>query len=391
MPYSFDNHFLPQISTPPQVPWEFLFIEVMFILGFVLVALSLLLVCTRILIRQPQNSSFFHHQNTAKTNSYILHFVFIGICIFFAFTFFYISLLVSYALFHKKVLPLFAFLNFDIFLSSFESLFAFCLTGMLLGVLTYRYFKFRRESNNYDSFKKDFGIVKYDDPQINTIVEEMAIASNTQKPLVFFLKDESINAFVTILKKDDQEQYALVLTRGLLLNLDRDEVQAVIAHEFSHIANQDIQSALKLAGYIFCLDFCTILGLSSLQSILKTKRSSSKKDDGVRLAFLFGIIMIFLGSIGSLGARFLQALFSRQREFLADSSAVQYTRNPEALLNALKKIDKLEKNKPLQSKNKKALSVYSHMCFLSVFRGFFSTHPPLQQRIDRLKEILKIK
>lgn len=384
----------PTYSKSPEVPWEYLFIEVIAILIAVFIALGVFFVCVRFFIKKPKHSSFYHHQNIAKSNSRLLHFSFWIICIVFVLTFLYISTLIFYTFFKADVLSPFAFLDFYTFLHlhSFEFTFASCLTLLLLLVLAERYIDFTRKKNDYEFFKKQFRIIEYNNPQINTIIEEMSIASNTQKPLVFFLKDNSINAFVTILKKDDQEQYALVLTRGLILNLNRDEIQAVVAHEFSHIVNQDIQSGLQLAGYAFCLDFFTKLGLSFFRILPKSRGSSSKKNNGANFVLIFGITVVFIGCVGSLGARLLQSLFSRQREFLADSSATQYTRNPEALLNALIKIDKFEKsNTQPQFHNKNALSTYSHMCFSSIFKGIFSTHPPIEQRIDRLKEILKLR
>lgn len=395
-----DNDWLNIYSTsttyskPFKSTWTYLFVEVIAILITVFIALGISFVCVRFFIKKPKHSNFFHHQNIAKSNSRLLHFSFWIICIVFVLAFLNISTLIFYTFFKADVLSPFAFLDFHTFLylHSFELTLASCLTFLLLIVLVVKYIDFTRKKNDYEFFKKQFRIIEYNNPQINTIIEEMSIASNTQKPLVFFLKDNSINAFVTILKKDNQEQYALVLTRGLILNLNRDEIQAVIAHEFSHIVNQDIQAGLQLAGYAFCLDFFSKLGLSLLRTLSKTRRTSSKKNNGANLILILGITMVLIGYVGSLGARLLQSLFSKQREFLADSSATQYTRNPEALLNALIKIDKFEKNNTqLQSHNKNALSTYSHMCFSSVFKGIFSTHPTIKQRIERLEEILKLR
>jgi Zn-dependent protease with chaperone function len=201
------------------------------------------------------------------------------------------------------------------------------------------------------------------------IVAEMALASGTPAPEVYIIpEEESINAFAVGLSPD---QAVIVVTRGCLLALNRDELQGVIAHEFSHILNGDMRLNLRLMATVNGLMFFTLIGLWIM----------GESDNLGLLAA--GAVVAAIGSIGVFCASVIKSAVSRQREFLADASAVQFTRNPAGISGALLKI--LETGSRIN--NFRAGEV-SHLFFASgVRRSFLSllaTHPPLPERIRRI-------
>ncbi|MCS7089793.1 MAG: M48 family metallopeptidase [Verrucomicrobiota bacterium] len=204
------------------------------------------------------------------------------------------------------------------------------------------------------------------------VVEEMAVASGMPVPPVYVMEEESgINAFAAGLGPQDA---VIGVTRGCLQWLNRDELQGVIGHEFSHILNGDMRLNLRLTGWIFGI-FC----LSEVGRILLRTRGRNNPLP------MLGLVLMLLGSIGVFFGRLIQAAVSRQREFLADAAAVQFTRNPQGLANALRKIGGLVYRS--QIRHPRALEA-AHMFFSSAFRGsrpaWFATHPPLEERIRRL-------
>jgi len=210
------------------------------------------------------------------------------------------------------------------------------------------------------------------------VVEEMAIASGVPVPPVYILKDEKgINAFAAGFSQDDA---VIGITRGALETLDRQELQGVIAHEFSHILNGDMRLDLKLVGFLHGILLIALIGRSILRG---SSRSRSSKNSGG--AVLFGLILLILGYIGVLCGRLIKSSVSRQREYLADASAVQFTRNPSGLAGALKKIGGLASGSVIAHSKAEEIS---HMFFSnglkSSWSDLFATHPPLVARIVRL-------
>jgi len=209
------------------------------------------------------------------------------------------------------------------------------------------------------------------------IVEEMAIASGVSVPPVYLMAEEGINAFAAGFTPDDA---VIGITRGALQTLNRDELQGVIAHEFSHILNGDMWLDLKLVGFLHGLLLIALIG----QSILRgSSRSRSSKNSGG--AALFGLALLIFGYVGVLFGKLIKSAVSRQREYLADASAVQFTRNPSGLAGALKKIGGLAAGSLIKNNSAEEIS---HMFFSNGLRaswiGAFSTHPPLTDRIKRL-------
>lgn len=220
------------------------------------------------------------------------------------------------------------------------------------------------------------------------VVEEMAIASGVPVPQVYVMdQEEGINAFAA---GTEPGNAAIGVTRGCMMRLSRSELQGVIAHEFSHILNGDMKLNMRLIGWIFGLVVLSIMGrglLESLRFVRVGGRGRSDDNNGggaILLAILaVGVGLLVIGGIGVFFARLLQAAVSRQREFLADASAVQFTREPDGLAGALKKIG----GKGSQIEAAKA-SEASHCFFANggMFAFGFATHPPLDLRIKKIQK-----
>jgi Zn-dependent protease with chaperone function len=213
------------------------------------------------------------------------------------------------------------------------------------------------------------------------VVEEMAIASGVPVPEVWILyEEEAINAFVA---GTDPTNAVIGVTRGTLERLTRAELQGVIAHEFSHILNGDMKLNMRLMGWIFGLVMLSMLGRIMLESLRFVRGSRDSKDGGIVLVLVVaGVAVWLVGSIGVLFARMLQAAISRQREYLADASAVQFTRQTEGIAGALMKIGGYSKHGTIRSP--KAMEA-RHMFFAgSGFNSLMATHPPLEQRIKAI-------
>jgi Zn-dependent protease with chaperone function len=211
-----------------------------------------------------------------------------------------------------------------------------------------------------------------DERKLLNVIEEMAIASGVAMPQVYVMDDEhGINAFAAGHNLNDA---AIGVTRGCITTLKRDELQGVIGHEFSHILNGDMRLNLRLMGIIF-----GILCLAVIGRILINSRGSSRDKNPLPL---IGLVLILFGWIGVFFGRLIQSAVSRQREFLADASAVQFTRNPAGLSGALQKIAALAEGSRMESEH---AAEASHMFFgnpmRSSFFNVFATHPPLEERI----------
>ncbi|RYE61321.1 MAG: hypothetical protein EOP17_21245, partial [Rhizobiaceae bacterium] len=209
------------------------------------------------------------------------------------------------------------------------------------------------------------------------VVEEMAIASGIPVPRVFILRGEAgINAFAAGMRPGEA---VIGVTRGTLEQLNRDELQGVVAHEFSHIFNGDMRLNLRLMGVLGGILALTTIGRIMLNTSRGTR--SSKKDGN---AFIFiGFALVAIGFIGVFFARLIKAAVSRQREYLADASAVQYTRNPLGIGGALMKINGMTEQSSVTSPFAEEAS---HMFFGSVklFSNMMATHPALEERIKRI-------
>jgi len=214
------------------------------------------------------------------------------------------------------------------------------------------------------------------------VVEETAIAAGLPVPEVYVLDREAgINAFAAGFSPSDA---AIAVTRGMLETLTRDELQGVIAHEFSHILNGDTRLNMRLLGASFGILVIALTGRMTLRAVAESRGSGS---DGraIMAGYVFGLLLLVIGYIGVLAANLVKAAVSRDRERLADAAAVQFTRNPHGLAGALKKIA----ISPLRATITSAESEeVSHMLIAEpsgLFTRLFASHPPLLERIRWLE------
>ena len=221
-------------------------------------------------------------------------------------------------------------------------------------------------------------------PQLLNVVQELAIAANIPMPAVYLIDDTAPNAFAT---GRDPKHASIAITTGLLQKLDREELQGVIGHELSHVRNLDIRFSLLvgvLVGSVallssFFLRFTWFGG---------GRRSNDRSSGGGGLQAIMFVVAIVLAVVAPIAARLVQLAVSRQREYLADASSVELTRNPAGLERALAKI----------ASDKEVLEVANpatqHLYFTNPIKKFearsnsmFSTHPPIIDRINRLRQL----
>lgn len=212
--------------------------------------------------------------------------------------------------------------------------------------------------------------------QLRNVVEEIALASGVPVPEIYVLEEESgINAFAAGYTPSDA---AVAVTRGALEKLKRDELQGVIAHEFSHILNGDMRINIRLMGALFGILMLALIGRRVL--IHSRFAGAGRNKDGAPL-ILIALAVTAVGYIGLFFGRWIKAAVARQREYLADASAVQFTRDPNGIAGALKKIAVYSDGSYLNSDSEEI----SHMLFgEGAKRMLFATHPPLKDRISRI-------
>lgn len=221
------------------------------------------------------------------------------------------------------------------------------------------------------------------------VVEEMALAANTPVPPVYLLPEQGINAFAAGYSPADA---VIGVTQGCLEHLNREELQGVIAHEFSHILNGDMRMNIRLIailnGILFLghIGYYMLRGSSRAGAIRASSRSSgNSKNNGGGGIVLLALGLVVIGYVGSFFGNLIKAAVSRQREFLADASAVQFTRNPRGIAGALKAIGSHSVSSKIKNQN---ADENSHLFFgeaISRWASIFATHPPLSTRIKRLE------
>ncbi len=212
--------------------------------------------------------------------------------------------------------------------------------------------------------------------RLYNVVEEIALASGIPVPEIYVLEQESgINAFAAGFSPADA---AVAVTRGALEKLNRAELQGVIAHEFSHIFNGDMRLNIRLMGALFGILVLSLIGRRVLHGSYYLGRSKSKNGGAI---VLVAVAVMLVGYIGLFFGRWIKSAVSRQREYLADASAVQFTRDPDGIAGALKKIAVYSDSSYLNVETEEV----SHMLFGNGEKvSMFSTHPPLNERIGRI-------
>jgi Zn-dependent protease with chaperone function len=220
--------------------------------------------------------------------------------------------------------------------------------------------------------------------RLHNVVEEMAIASGVTMPEVYVLEDEDgINAFAA---GNSPADAAIAVTRGATTRLRREELQAVVAHEFSHILNGDSRLYLRLLGLTFGLLAIATVARLALQ-FGPRGRSRDDKNGGAAAIMLAALAIMALGYIGVFFGRLLQAAVSRHRERLADASSVQFTRNPQGLTGALLKIAGTSEGSHLASPGAESVA---HMLFAPGLDRLLSTHPPIEERLRELDRNFRV-
>jgi len=214
----------------------------------------------------------------------------------------------------------------------------------------------------------------YHERRVLNVVEEMALASGTPVPPVYLLEEEGINAFAAGYEASDA---VIGVTRGAINSFTRDELQGVIAHEFSHILHGDMRINIRLIAILNGILILGILGYYLMRGGVHSRRS---KDFGGIM--MLGVGLMVVGFVGTFFGNLIKAAVSRQREFLADASSVQFTRNPEGIANALMRIATHDGRSYLANPSSTEIS---HALFeegvFTRFRGLYATHPPLEERI----------
>ena len=234
------------------------------------------------------------------------------------------------------------------------------------------------------SISKARPLDRADDPQLHNVVEEMAIAGGVPMPKVYLIDDSAPNAFAT---GRDPAHAAVAITTGLRDKLTRDELQGVMAHELSHVRNHDILFAMLMSVMVGVLVMLCDVFLRSMWWGGGRRRRSSSREGGGGQAILV-VVALILAIIAPILARIIQMAMSRQREYLADASAVELTRNPEGLSSALQKLT--ADAEVLEVANRATAHLYI-VHPIKKFEGrssrIFDTHPPLKDRIARLRSL----
>lgn len=217
--------------------------------------------------------------------------------------------------------------------------------------------------------------------KILNVVEEIAIASGTAVPPVYLIEDDAINAFAAGYKPQDA---VIGITRGCINQLTRDELQGVIAHEFSHIFHGDMRLNMRLIALLYGILLIGLIGEFLIRHAGNRNIRRSSKDNSPFVMLALGLGLLIIGYTGTFFGNLIKAAVSRQREFLADASAVQFTRNPDGIAGALKKIGGSSEGSELHNEH---AAEFSHMYFSQGVKSFFNlmaTHPPLAERIKRI-------
>jgi heat shock protein HtpX len=225
--------------------------------------------------------------------------------------------------------------------------------------------------------------ITHDDaPVLFNVVEEMALASGSPMPKVYLIEDSAPNAFAT---GRDPEHASVAVTSGLLEKLNRDELQGVVAHEMAHVGNYDIRYAM-LVGIL--VGTTVLISDFFLRGLWWRGGSGRQREGGGQIQLIMIVVAIVLAVLAPLFARLLQLSISRQREYLADATAIQLTRNPKGLADALQKIS--GDQEVLEVANRATAHLYivnPIKKFEKRAKGLFSTHPPIEERIQILRSL----
>ena len=230
-------------------------------------------------------------------------------------------------------------------------------------------------------------IKKSDDPQLFNVVEELSLAAGQPIPKIYLIDDTAMNAFAT---GRNPKNASVAITIGLRQKLKRDELQGVMAHEMSHIRNYDILYATMMAVMVGCLVMLCDIFLRSVfwSSVTGGRRRRSNNEGGGVAQIIMLVVAIVLAVLAPVLAKIIQMSLSRQREYLADAGAVELTRNPDGLANALVRLT--DDNEVLEAANRATAPLYivnPIKKFEERSKNIFDTHPAIEDRVKRLKSL----
>jgi heat shock protein HtpX len=222
-------------------------------------------------------------------------------------------------------------------------------------------------------------------PQLMNVVREMCLAANLPMPKVYTIPDTALNAFAT---GRDPDHASIAVTEGLLERLDREELQGVVAHELGHVRNYDIRFMLLIGVLVGGVALVADMFLRYSMFFGRGRRGNSREGGGGIIQIVMLVVAVILAILAPIAARLVQMSVSRQREYLADATAVELTRNPVGIENALWKLGTDEE--VLEAANRAT----QHLYIVNPIRKFeerstsmWATHPALPDRIDRLREL----
>jgi heat shock protein HtpX len=226
-------------------------------------------------------------------------------------------------------------------------------------------------------------IEKQDAPQLYNVVEEMSLAAGVPMPRVMVMEVDALNAFAT---GTSTANAAICVTRGLLDTLDRDELQGVIGHEMGHIANLDTRYMTIVGVTVGLVSLVASMILRSLQwGAYSNRRRDDEKGGGSGILI---VVLIVVAILAPIAAKAVQMAVSRQREYLADATSVQFTRNPNGLISALTKLEAAAKPFPGVSNATQHLFIVNPVQRVTADTGaLFATHPDIEARIARLRNL----
>jgi len=325
----------------------------------------------------PATMDFFESQENARSKTVLLTAYFF-LAILFIIVGIYIAIFIAWTRYDKSVT---SFWHPELFIWTALGVIIIVLIGSISKILTL--------SKGGESVAQMLGAVPVDpntqnpnERRLLNVVDEMAIASGVPVPQVFLLQNEDgINAFAAGFTPGNA---IIAVTRGCMIRLTRDELQGVVAHEFSHILNGDMRLNIQLMGIIAGILIIGIMGRAIVGGT-SSKSSSGKKGGGASIIVIIGLIIMAVGYIGVFFGKLIKSAVSRQREYLADASAVQFTRNPIGIAGALQKIGNIKTGSRISNAHAEEAS---HLFFGNglgkPFLKLLSTHPPIEERIRRI-------
>ncbi|WEV37078.1 zinc metalloprotease HtpX [Lactobacillus sp. ESL0677] len=253
--------------------------------------------------------------------------------------------------------------------------------ALVISVL-YLFLVMRDPANMVMSLNHASEIHEQDNPELWHVVQDMAMAGRVPMPRVFIINDPSPNAFAT---GRDPDHSAVAVTQGLLEMMNREELEGVLGHEISHIRNYDIRLSTVAAVLVGVISYLS--GIASRYIWWFDDDRGSDKDDDNNLVIIFKIVaIVFVLILGPLCASLAQMALSRNREYLADASSVNLTRNPQGLISALEKI---AGSKPMKKADPSSAGMYIEdpLRKKHSFTHLFDSHPPTEDRIKRLEKM----